>query len=476
MLGDYFAGCTETLILLPKKNGKTTLMAALALFHLITTEDAECIIAAASVKQASIMYRQATGFVRRSPKLQQRVVVKKGSREIRSLADDGRIHVIAGDVETADGAIPTLAIVDELHRHKNDDLYGILRDGLGPRNGRILTISTAGDDEESPLGRMRRAAHRLPHVHRKRGTRHTYCRSADRAFVMHEWALRRTDKRNDMACVKLANPASFQTEDKLRSRFNSPTMKPWQWARYACGIWERGEDTKIQPDDFDRLVEAGTIIPPGTEISLGWDAAWRIDCNVLVPLWMERDDRRVFGKATIFEPPRSGSIDELSVVAAMLQYDIDYVVTGIVYDPNAGAQQMVQQLEQGIHPLQTDDDLRARYGLPPLAEAPARPLTFIEHSQDNAPMSQAARRLDEAMRTGAVRIAGEQWDLRAHWLNAVELKLGAEKWRYDRPKRGARVPIDGLTAALFVHDDAVAELEGEPAPDRSLYRMEFIGS
>ena len=47
-LGDYFAGIRETLILLPKKNGKTSLLAALALYHLLTTRDAECVIAAAS--------------------------------------------------------------------------------------------------------------------------------------------------------------------------------------------------------------------------------------------------------------------------------------------------------------------------------------------------------------------------------------------------------------------------------------------
>jgi phage terminase large subunit-like protein len=66
MLADYFGGTTETLILIPKKNGKTTLMAALALYHLVVTEDAECVIAAASRDQAQIMLRQARGFIRRS--------------------------------------------------------------------------------------------------------------------------------------------------------------------------------------------------------------------------------------------------------------------------------------------------------------------------------------------------------------------------------------------------------------------------
>jgi phage terminase large subunit-like protein len=57
-------------------------------------------------------------------------------REIQSLSDEGVVKVLASDVDTADGVIPTLAIVDELHRHKSADLYGVFRDGLGPRSGR----------------------------------------------------------------------------------------------------------------------------------------------------------------------------------------------------------------------------------------------------------------------------------------------------------------------------------------------------
>jgi phage terminase large subunit-like protein len=55
--------------------------------------------------------------------------------------------VLAADVDTADGVIPTLALVDEMHRHKSAGLYGVFRDGLGARDGQMLTISTAGDNE-----------------------------------------------------------------------------------------------------------------------------------------------------------------------------------------------------------------------------------------------------------------------------------------------------------------------------------------
>src|SRR5215467_3692406 len=185
MLGDYFAGATETLVLLPKKNGKSTLLGALALFHLVVTLDAECVIGAASRDQATILYDQAAGFVRRSPALAARVNVKRGYREIRSAKDAGRIRVLAADVDTADGVIPTLALVDELHRHKSAGLYGVFRDGLGPREGRMVTISTAGDSQVSPLGLMRTEAYSLPDV--MRDGRHLRAISKDASYAMHEW-------------------------------------------------------------------------------------------------------------------------------------------------------------------------------------------------------------------------------------------------------------------------------------------------
>src|SRR3990172_7556491 len=73
MLRDFFAGATETVIIVGKKNGKSSLLAALALFHLVTTPDAECVVAAASRDQAGILFDQAGGYVRRSKALQERV-------------------------------------------------------------------------------------------------------------------------------------------------------------------------------------------------------------------------------------------------------------------------------------------------------------------------------------------------------------------------------------------------------------------
>jgi phage terminase large subunit-like protein len=280
MLADYFAGCVETLILIPKKNGKSTLLAALALFHLVTTPDAECVIGAASRDQATILYDQAAGFVRRSPGLESRVHVKRGYREIQSRRDSGRIRVLAADVDTADGVIPTLALVDELHRHKSAGLYGIFRDGLGPRRGRMITISTAGDSETSPLGLMRAKAHQL--VDRLRESRYLRARTPDGNYAMHEWALERDDDADDLRTVKLVNPASWQTLELLAQRHDSPSMLSWQWARFACGLWMASETWWITGEQWHAAARLTERILPGDRITIGFDGSRSGDSTALV--------------------------------------------------------------------------------------------------------------------------------------------------------------------------------------------------
>jgi hypothetical protein len=73
-----------------------------------------------------------------------------------------------------------------------------------------------------------------------------------------------TEDREDMAVVKTCNPASWQTEEALRRRFDSPSMTSWAWARFACGLWVAGEG-------FGHLREGMGPLrpPPGLEIAAG---------------------------------------------------------------------------------------------------------------------------------------------------------------------------------------------------------------
>jgi hypothetical protein len=83
LLAGYFAGVTETAIILPKKNGKTMIMALLALHHMIyEVDEADVIIAASSKEQAAKLYQYAEGLILRNPRLSAVVKPQGGYRRI----------------------------------------------------------------------------------------------------------------------------------------------------------------------------------------------------------------------------------------------------------------------------------------------------------------------------------------------------------------------------------------------------------
>ncbi|HVA56397.1 MAG TPA: HNH endonuclease [Gemmatimonadaceae bacterium] len=57
------------------------------------------------------------------------------------------------------GLTPSLAIVDELHAHPNDQVYLAVLTALAKRRGsKLLVISSAGQGADTPLGRLRTRA------------------------------------------------------------------------------------------------------------------------------------------------------------------------------------------------------------------------------------------------------------------------------------------------------------------------------
>src|SRR3954447_7879420 len=58
------AGEREVVVLLPRGNGKTALMALIALRHLVTVEDARVVVVASSRQQAEHLFGYAQRFAR----------------------------------------------------------------------------------------------------------------------------------------------------------------------------------------------------------------------------------------------------------------------------------------------------------------------------------------------------------------------------------------------------------------------------
>ena len=188
ILADYFDGARELVVILSKKNGKTSLFAGLALWHVITVPFADVAILAASRDQAGKLLQQLTGYIKRSTALREQLRITQ--RVVHCDRTDGKVAVMAADSDTLDGWGGTLALVDELGRHKSEENFGLLRDGLGPRDGQLVAFSTAGDDEDSALGRIRIRAHGIPGFGPAGDNPKHKIGRAD-GFAFHEWSLGR---------------------------------------------------------------------------------------------------------------------------------------------------------------------------------------------------------------------------------------------------------------------------------------------
>lgn len=144
----------RALIGLPRKNGKSLLGSALALYGLFAGEaGAEVYSAAGDRQQARIVFEEAKHQIQRSSSLVNECKVYRDAIEVPST---GAIYrVLSSDGKLAQGLNPSLVVFDELHVQRNDDLYDALTMGSGARlDPLVVAITTAGFDLESLCGRL----------------------------------------------------------------------------------------------------------------------------------------------------------------------------------------------------------------------------------------------------------------------------------------------------------------------------------
>ncbi len=413
VLTEVFAGRRELLVLIPRGNGKTTLFAALSLFHLLTTPEPAVYCAAAGRDQARLLFEAARNMAARHPEVNRRVTPRYNELRVKG----GFLRVLSSDAPRAHGLQPTLALVDELHAHHSPDLYVALKTALGKRPGaQLATISTAGYDHESTLGRLREKARSLANV-KHEGTL-TVARSE--SFAMFEWACSDEDDLTDPKVLKAANPASFVTEAFLAEQIDSPGLHPLELARFHANVWTATADAWLPPGSWQAC--AGTAaIEPGEPIWIGVDVGGERSASAVV--WVNADLH--VGAATF-----RGDEAVLECIAKVRKLAGRYDVREVAFDPWR-FQQAAIELE--------------REGLP-----------VIAFPQSNVRMVPASEQLYAAVKEGRLEHPNDP-DLNRH-LAAVVARQTERGPRLDKAK--SRHEIDGAVALAMAIDRAEA-----PAPE-----------
>lgn len=137
-------------IFLPRKNGKTTLCAAIGLYMLFSDNErgAEIYAAAGDRNQAGIVFEIAKSMIYQNPELKQRSKVFRNS--ITNESKGNFFQAISSDSKTKHGFNANCIIFDELHTQPNRDLWDTLTTSTGARREPLtIAITTAGYEKNS---------------------------------------------------------------------------------------------------------------------------------------------------------------------------------------------------------------------------------------------------------------------------------------------------------------------------------------
>lgn len=139
-------------VAIPRKNGKSMLAAALALYALFADGEtgAEVYSAAAEREQASLVFNMAAQMVRMSPELNRRCKIIDSQKRIVYYEKNSFYRAISAEAYSKHGYSPTFVVYDELHCAPNRELWDTLVSGMGARTQPMMfAITTAGYDKNS---------------------------------------------------------------------------------------------------------------------------------------------------------------------------------------------------------------------------------------------------------------------------------------------------------------------------------------
>jgi phage terminase large subunit-like protein len=240
----------------PKKAGKTEMVAGIVLLALIMDPNPGCQVygAAAATRQAMNIYRAACKMTEQSPLLQKSLRLLRGTNRILKRRDpDSFYAAVAADGDLSDGVNPSVVAADELHRwrtRKQIENWDVLSlGGVTRKQTLTVAITTAGVRNESPLAyRLHEKTLRI-----KEGV------MSDPTFYGKIYGASKGDDWTDEKTWIKANPSlkengGFLDIEKIRQKYQSSlsdSEAQRSFKRYYLNLWDEKERRAIDLADWD---------------------------------------------------------------------------------------------------------------------------------------------------------------------------------------------------------------------------------
>jgi phage terminase large subunit-like protein len=268
-----------------RKNGKSVLIATLALVHLVGPEavpNGEIYSAANDREQAALIFKYAAQIVRADPELESLIKIVDSTKTMVCMGNGSLYRAVSAEVGTKFGLNPTVAIYDELAQAKNRDLYDALDTSMAAREEPLfIVISNQSNDPQHILSQLIDDG----------------LRGTDPTTICHLYAVPddEEDIFDDARLWKLANPAlgDFRSLSEMKTAAKRAKRMPTFEAAFRnLYLNQRCQsESPLIPKAEWLACKGDTHIETGTEIYLGLDLSGKTDLTALVAVSAGNQDR-----------------------------------------------------------------------------------------------------------------------------------------------------------------------------------------
>lgn len=302
---------------LPKKQGKTELIAALDVYFLVADGEAspEIACAANSDEQADLVFGACKTMCTLSPALA--ALTECYAKEITLKENPAaKIRRCSASVGTNDGPSYSTVTLDELHEFKGErgpGLFNVLTNATGAREEPlVLMITTAGYDLESLCGHYHTHAEKLIAGELEDRTFYAkiYAAPAEDLALLYRYdaeTILREHREAFRRMLAAANPSLGETvqEAFYVDQFRRKVLEIF--IRYFLGGWTAVESSWLPAGAWEECEIAPFAFDADRPLYIGWDASTHRDSTALVVgQWSgeEGEGERVLrAKAHIWQAP-----------------------------------------------------------------------------------------------------------------------------------------------------------------------------
>jgi phage terminase large subunit-like protein len=333
-------------LVVARKNGKTALLAAYALWRLLNDEGhPEILLAAASDRQAGRLFEQVLSYVRRNRELARQLHLREYMGEIARSDGGGKILRMASDPSTLYGYSPSLVVCDELHawtKPNHRRAWSALTTAGGARQStQTFTISTAGEAQDRETGILGRLIDKNElHGQMEKQPGLTISRDLSAATLLYNYSAPTANPR-EIAAMKLANPASWIGEAYLARQAENPELTDSEVLQLHGCVWAAGVNAWLSAAAWEACYDEGAEIPADSPVYVGVDVGLVHDSTAVALAW-KRGDGRIVVQAHVWaakedavahETVPGGIVDLEAVEEYLLDLKPRFKVREIVYDP-----------------------------------------------------------------------------------------------------------------------------------------------